>query len=146
MVKFIRKWFESTTGYTSRFLLEMKIRYFSFIALLIVSSCKNTHISNGKYVFVTNDYKCLLNIKQDSSFVLTSNYFMRDGGESVCNGIWCYSSPDTILFKFKPQTDIEKLVSWKCPEHEQKVIVLSKNKIKYEEHILKKMEHDWVIV
>lgn len=89
----------------------------------------------GKYYKLGKDYVYDLSINNDGSFILTQKYFEVN---STCQGKWQRISKDTILLKFDSSTLSEKLLSGYMTEREKKVIVLKKDKLKFDEVILKR--------
>jgi len=100
----------------------------------LFASCKIYSQVQGIYYKDGNDYQYHLSLN-DSSFILTQKYFEVN---STCKGKWKYLSNDTILLKCDDEDLSAKLQSGYMTERERKVVVLSKNKLKLGEAILKR--------
>jgi hypothetical protein len=108
------------------------------ISIIFLASCKTSSISQtvqGRYYQEGKDYKYDLSLNNDSSFVLTQKYFEVN---STCRGKWQYLSTDTILLKCGEEDLSAILQSGYMSERERKLLVLSKNKIKIGEVVLKR--------
>lgn len=107
-----------------------------FILIIAFTSCKTVSQSmQGQYYDKGKDYRYDLNLRSDSSFTFSIAVLE---GLSTCDGKWHYLSKDIILLSCNEQNLSAKLQRGYMTERERNVIVLSKNKLKIANVILKR--------
>ena len=106
--------------------------------MIFLASCKTVSISQnipGQYYKEGKDYQYDLRLNTDNSFILTQKYFEVN---STCRGKWQYLSHDTLLLKCNDEDLSAKLQSGYMTEREKNIIVLSRNKLKIGNVIVKR--------
>lgn len=122
----------------------MKAVIYISIVLLSLSSCKAQEI--GQTAICGTFYKLqkgkdfnvsyTLELNKDSTFLLLLN---TAGGNPQCEGRWEITDSDFILLKCNELTDVtEALTNGYMNQREHKMQIISKNKIKYKDVILKR--------
>jgi len=111
-------------------------KIYIYIIMIACTSCGVHKDVIGSYSKKGKDFKYNLTLNKDSTFTLTKLYFEAN---SNCKGKWHYYAKDVIILKCDSNKDITAaLSSGYMAEKEQKVTILSGNKIKLQNQILNK--------
>lgn len=104
--------------------------------LLLSFGCSAQKNLAGTYSRTGKDFKYTLRLNADSTFSLSQNFFEA---APHCDGKWQRLSKNTILLRCSGVKDVAELLSnGYMSEREKRIIVLSGNKLKLGQVILRK--------
>jgi hypothetical protein len=97
-----------------------------FFLIILLASCSLHKNISGIYCESGKDFKKILILKNDSTFVLDYRFF---DGQSTCNGKWKYISTDVLLLKCDTEKFPAQLQSGYMSNRTQKAILLNHKQI-----------------
>lgn len=113
------------------------MKYIGFLLAVWVVSCKGLEKGiEGTFVKKSKDYNYTLNINNDSTFsLITQSIYARSG----CTGKWELKK-DTLILKCSEEPFPAQISSGYMNDREKRIRVLSRNKIKYQQIVMRRIK------